>query len=292
MDNPLDEAAIRKELRSDAVQHPTTILPLTLCILAIIYLVLFSDIFGGTLGAIILLICSAIVATGSFFWRYCIRYEKAYRRKIKEIMEIQDRVQREKEHADIKHLLETTQTGFSKINSTKGLKAMKELVYEYEQLRPILDHKKETDPLSFAHISALAEGAYRQGLSVLVDILEIARVIRSSDKERLGKEIAKLEREIGSLERNGTKESLVKIKKATVASHKERLDMIKQQELRLDKLLYQCDRCEASLHRTRIELAALKIESSETSVTAVTETLQRTINQAKEVQQELKRLGY
>ena len=77
-----------------------------------------------------------------------------------------------------------------------------------------------------------------------------------------------------------------------MASHKERLDMIKQQELRVDKLLYQCDRCEASLHRTRIELASLKTESSETSVSAVTETLQRTINQAKEVQEELKRLGF
>ncbi len=288
----LSDLAIRKELLSDALQHPTTILPLTLCILAITYLVLFSDIYGGTLGAIILLICSAIVATGSFIWRYSIRYNKAYTRRVKEIMELQDRVQREKEQADIKHLLEATQTGFSKINSTKGLKAMEDLVYEYKQLRHVLDHKKETDPLSFSHIPALAEETYRQGLSVLVDVLEIAQVIRSSDKERLEEEIGKFEREIGSLEGDGTKESLVKIKKATVASHKERLDMIKQQELRVDKLLYQCDRCEASLHRTRIELAALKTESSETSVSAVTETLRRTINQAKEVQEELKRLGY
>ena len=59
-----------------------------------------------------------------------------------------------------------------------------------------------------------------------------------------------------------------------------------------DKLLYQSDRCEASLHRTRIELAALTAESSETSVSAVTETFEKTINQAKEVREELKRLGY
>jgi hypothetical protein len=288
----LSELAIRKELRSDALQHPATILPLTLCILAILYLVLLSDIFGKALGAIILLICSGIVAIGSFLWRYSIRYTEAYTRRVKEITELRDRAQRAKEKADMKQLREATQSGLSKINSSKGLKAMEELVYEYKELQHILDHKKETDPLSFAHIPVLAEETYRQGLSVLADVLEIAYVIHSSDKERLGKEKEKLEREIGSLEADGTQEALVRIKKATVASHKERLDMIKQQELRVDRLLYQCDRCEASLHRTRIELASLKTESSETSVSAVTETLQETINQAKEVQEELKRLGY
>ena len=237
-------------------------------------------------------ICSGIVAAGSFLWRYSIRYTQAYTARVQEITELRDRAQRAKEKADMKQLREATQSGLSKINSSKGLKAMEELVYEYKELQHVLDHKKETDPLSFAHIPILAEETYRQGLSVLADVLEIAYVIHSSDKERLGKEKEKLEREIESLEADRTQEALVRIKKATVVSHKERLDMIKQQELRVDKLLYQCDRCEASLHRTRIELASLKTESSETSVSAVTETLQKTINQAKEVQEELKRLGY
>ncbi len=77
-----------------------------------------------------------------------------------------------------------------------------------------------------------------------------------------------------------------------MASHLELLEMIDQQQYRIDELLFQCDRCEAALFRTRIELASVQAGSSETSVSAVTETLQRTIAQAKEVQDELRRLGF
>jgi len=54
----LSEPAIRRELRSAAMQHPATILPFTLCILSIIYLLLLSPVLGGALWAIIPLSCS------------------------------------------------------------------------------------------------------------------------------------------------------------------------------------------------------------------------------------------
>jgi len=288
----LSDLSIRKELRSDAIQHPTTILPLSLCILSIIYLGFFPVAPGRILAAIVVIIGSGSIAIGSFLWHYLIRHDQAYRTKIQRIMELQDRVQREKEEADLKQFQQAIRSGLSKIDSTEGLKAMKELIHEYEQLQHVLDKKKETDPLSIAHIPALAKEAYRQGLSVLADVLEVVQVIHSSGRANLEAEIAKLEREIGLLKGEQNHQAQAKIKQATVVSHLERLEMIKQQELRVDKLLYQCDRCEASLHRTRIELAALKTESSERSVTAATDTLQRTINQAKEVQEELRKLGY
>ncbi len=62
--------------------------------------------------------------------------------------------------------------------------------------------------------------------------------------------------------------------------------------LRVDQLLHQAGACEASLHRTRVEIAALRADSVESSVNAVIGTLRKTITQAKEVQDELKRLGY
>lgn len=288
----LSEQAIRKELRSEAMQHPSTILPFALCILSIIYLVLLSPVLGGALGAIILLICSGVLAVGSFFWRYSIRYSQAYTTRVKEVMELQEQEQRGLEQAELKQLREELQGGFSGINSAEGLRAIKGLVHEYQQLQHGLGRRDETDPLSTARIPALTEDTYRQGLSVLADVLELDRVIHSSDKERLEAEIAEFEKEIESLRGDETQAEQVQIKEAMVTSHKERLDMIEQQQLRVDKLVYQCDRCEASLHRTRIELAALKADSSETSVSDVTETLERTINQAREVQEELKRLGY
>jgi hypothetical protein len=62
--------------------------------------------------------------------------------------------------------------------------------------------------------------------------------------------------------------------------------------LRVEELLHQADRCEASLSKTHIELAALKADASDVSVTSVIGTLQKTIERAKEVQAELKKLGY
>jgi hypothetical protein len=292
MGNPLSEETIRKQLRSEALQHPTTILPFALCILAIIYLVFYAEVLGGTLGAIALVICSTVVAIGSFSWRYFFRYSETYERRVREIVEQQDRAQREKEQADTEHLLDVVQTGFSQIHFAEGLWALKGLVYEHEQLRHVLERKVDIGLLSTAHLSDLAEETYRQGLRVLADVLAIDQVILSSDKERLEEAIAALEREIRALEESDAEGSLAKIKRATMASHRERFDMIGRQELRVGKLLYQCDRCEASLHRTRIELAALKRESSEMSISAVTETLQATICQAREVQEELRKLGF
>jgi len=288
----LSDIEIKKELRSDAIQHPLTMLPLALCLLASMYLIFFADIFGGALGTLVLIICAGVVTIASFIWQYFFHYNKAYAKRVKEIIEIQDQTQRERELAEIEQLKETIHSGFSKINSAEGIKALKELIHEYKELQHILNHKKETDSLSAAHIHALSNEAYRQGLSVLSDALEITQVIHSSDKESLEAEIAKFELEIKSLEEDGSQKAQVIIKRATIISHKERIEIIREQELRADKLLYQCDRCEASLHRTRLELAALKTESAETSVSAVTETLTETINQAKDVQKELKKLGY
>jgi hypothetical protein len=80
------------------------------------------------------------------------------------------------------------------------------------------------------------------------------------------------------------------LREERLQSHGERLRDIRDKEFRLDELLHQCGRCEASLDRTRAEVASLKGESSELMVTAVTDTLRRTVDLARGVQSELKRL--
>lgn len=287
-----NEKVIRKELRSEAIQHPLTAIPLALSFLSVIYLGLFPPSFGGILKAIILLIVSGGMAAASFWWRYYVRFDADYRKKLQELRDLQDQAQKEREQVELEQLREAAQRGFHKLSSTDGVKAVKDLVYEYEQLQQVLELKKEIDPLGIANIPFLAEDTYRQGLSVLSGALEIKFILHASDKKSLEKEMKNLEGEIELLRKDENQAEKLEIKQAIVASHKERLDMIKQQQLRVDKLLYQCDRCEASLHRTRIELAALTGTSSETKVSAVTETLQSTINQAKEVQEELKKIGY
>ena len=149
---------------------------------------------------------------------------------------------------------------------------MRGLLSRNDQLRRLLERRKSTDPLAVAYIPSLEQETYRQGLSVLADARALREAIESSDKERLQAEIIELESEIGSLSKDETEATRV--------------------QLRVDQLLHQAACCEASLDRTRMELASLKADSAEANVSAVTETLRRTINQAREVQEELKGLGF
>ncbi|MCH9015293.1 MAG: hypothetical protein IH877_06355 [Gemmatimonadetes bacterium] len=146
--------------------------------------------------------------------------------------------------------------------------------------------------MSLSHIPALADETYQQGLNVLSVGLQLSQAIHASNKQRLEHDIEDLEKEIQSLKRNGADERRGEIRVENVASHKDRLDLINNQQTKVDEVLYQCDQCEASLARTRIELASLQAGSLGSSVSSVTETLQKTINQAKDIQEELRRLGF
>ena len=137
----------------------------------------------------------------------------------------------------------------------------------------------------------LAEETYRQGLSILTDALHLMTAIRSPQNERLEREIVEFTIELKAMKGNESQAPRIKMREETIASHRQRLDLVNQQALRVDQLLHQSEICEASLHRTHIEIAALKAGSSDSSVRMVTDTLQNTIIQAKEVQEELRRLG-
>lgn len=281
----LSEGELKKKLRIDALVYPITVLALVLSILFLIFLIISPGIVF-----IVLLIIAAIAAAGSFFWRYSIRYNEEYAKRVAEVMERHNRETTAREQGELERLRDDLQTGFSSVNSVAGLKALQELVYEYEQLQPVIRRRAETDPLSVARVPGLAEETYRQGLGVLGGSLELMRAIHSPYTRKLEAELADLEKEVESLRGDETQAERLRVREETVASHKERLALIKDQQLRVDDLLRQSDGCEASLQKTRIELAALRADSSD--VAAVTATLESAINHAKEVQQELKSLGY
>ena len=140
-------------------------------------------------------------------------------------------------------------------------------------------------------IPSLAYETYRQGLNVLTDALRLTQAMKASDINRLTSEIEDMEKEMESLSGDSTQVARAQIKEATINSNRELLDLLGQQQLRIDELLFQSNRCQASLARTRLEAASLQSGGTETSVNSVIESLQMTIKQAKEVQEELKRLG-
>lgn len=315
----MSEPEINKKLLSESISSPWTVFPLTLVILTIIDLA-FSLFPVGPLWniiSIVALLVSATVALSSFFWRNYLCHEEQYARELQVRMANQYQERIEAGRAELAQLRDRLQKGFSGVNFHKGAKALGDLVHEYEelqlfrgskkrtasrrlifplyeeeQIQSVLPREEETDALSAAHIFALAEETYKQGLSVLADALRLTQAIRSSNVGRLEEKIVELEKEIEALRIDGAPGARLEIKEATIYSHQERLELLGRQRLRVDELLYQSDQCEASLARTRIELAVLHAGNSETRVSAVTETLQRTIDRAREVQAELKRVGF
>jgi hypothetical protein len=286
-------SAIRRHLLFDAVQRPTVLLSLALGATSAIYLVLLSPVFGGRLWAATSLGISATLATASFIWHYMFRYREEYAKRVRERMDRLDQDRKRLEQAKLGQLHEGLHSGFSSIGSEEGIEALSRLVGEYELLHPTIQDRDHTDPRSMSQIPGLIEKTYRRGLSVLSDTLELMKALQTPNEERLKKEIAELERGVAASKvGEGRAEERLKIQTSMLTSHKQRLDMLDQLRLGVDQLLYQAGRCEASLHRTRIELAAIRTGSWEISVDSVIEALQGTIHQVKEVQEELSRLGY
>jgi uncharacterized protein YigA (DUF484 family) len=128
---------------------------------------------------------------------------------------------------------------------------------------------------------------------VLVDALELTTTASIPGAERLRLEIKSLEREIAQLEREGDQAHRLAIRTQALSSHRERLRMLEDLQVHIDQLFFQARKCEATLHRTRISLAALRVGGdSSASVESVIRALQRTIEQARSVQDEVRKSGY
>ncbi len=169
---------------------------------------------------------------------------------------------------------------------------LRDLDFEYEQLQAVIARHKETDPLALSYLPALVDETYRQGLSVLEDALELARATSSPKDQRLDAEIRELEDKVAASAGKPSEAERVRLWQESLAALHHRHELICKERLRLEELLQHASRCETALNETRVELAALKADSWTVSVNAVLETLQKTIDQAKAVQEEMRKLGY
>lgn len=283
----LSERSIKGSMRSDVGQHPVTILPFTLAILMFIVYLVFPP-FLGPAWALILIIVFAVLAVGTYFWRYFLHFNQLYEAKVQQVMATLRIETSEGGEGDLKQLRETLQTGFANLNTNEGLTALNQLNDVYQRLQPVLETKRATDPTAVAHIPALAEETYKQGLSVLADALGLMAAVHSPANERLARQLVDSRKQL----EHESQPERVKMLEERIVSREETLGLINQQQLRVEQLLQQCDNCEANLRNARIEVAGLRADTAESSVSALTGVLRNTINQAKEVQEELRRLGY
>ncbi len=174
-----------------------------------------------------------------------------------------------------------------------GFRTLIELETEYRQVQAVLAKRRRTDPLSVSYVPSLADETYQQGLSVLGDAIDLLLAIRNPSQEELEANITDLEITLGSPAEDAESPAGVRARLAaeTLESHRHRLAMLQRNQTHVDELVHQCQRCVAALNSTRLEIAALQAAGSKTSVDSVTTSLESTLKQAREVQEEMKRFG-
>ena len=245
------KAAIKRQVRADAVEHPATIVPLTAAAASAVYLWGLAPA-GSDAWAAALLAVTGVAGVGSLLWRLAYWTAAEYDKRTQEMLRVLGEKRSELEQAEVRQTRNALRRRFERIGSEEGRRALDGLVREYERLRSDLGDKRETDPMTLVPVRALATESYRRGLDVLSSALELMRAADGPGPE----------------------------------------DLVAELRVRVDELLRQARRSETALHRTRIQLAAIRTGSSESSVGSVVRVLQETIDRAKEVQQELNRLGY
>jgi hypothetical protein len=282
------EDTIRRKTFSDSMQHPATMLPAAACLIAVGYLFLLSPMFGGEWMAIVIASISGVAPIVSF----SIRYPKLFQKNALELTEQFDIAREQMEKEQLNTLEKTISAGFVTIGSNEGLAVLEQLTNEYQQLMTSLGQQRSNDPLSVSVIPALVEETYRKGLDVLSDTLDLMNIVRTPGQEKLEKEIAQVESDIKLLENDQSRADWLKLKEDVLATLKERLTSVNRLKLWVEQLLYQAQKCEATVHTSRIELTTVRAGGTRSNLDSIIKVLEERIKQVKEVQDEIDRLGY
>ena len=283
---PMPDA--RSKAVVESLQYPPTLAALTGTALSAIYLALLAPILGYGVFALLALVALPPVAVAGFI----LRYPREHVRAEELIERSEEQKRQDREDAQLSLFEQQLREGFVAAGSPEGLKALTQLTTEFALLRPDLGQRRDNDPLSMSLVPSLAVETYRRGLSVLGDAQELVDAIRTSGADRLREEVGTLEREIAAMKLDPSQTDRQQLKENSLALHRDRLRSFEELRLRADQLFFQAQRCEASLNRTRMDLLGIRTGSRETNIDSVITRLQRTIDQAKAIQAEIRRLGY
>ncbi len=172
------ESLIRRRTAAEALQQPTTLIPLAVGIASGIYLVLLSPMLGMAGGALALTAISGVAAVVSFAGHYRLLYPRNAEVVIASLHDERMRLNR----AELAGWQEALNTGFLNLSYGEGVTVLSGLNASYEGLQPTLERHRITDPLAASLLPALAEEAYRRGLGVLADALELMYSIPIADR--------------------------------------------------------------------------------------------------------------
>ena len=163
---------------------------------------------------------------------------------------------------------------------------------EFDALAELLRRSRERPSVSMSSLLPdLTEETYRHGMSALSDALELLEFADGAQRRRLEDELAEIE---DRLERDAYADDRAQAARRAAAARRIEQLLARHDEARqrARDLMFEAERCTAALAEARIELASVRAGDTQVDVDAVVETLQETIRRVRDVQDELRRLGY
>jgi hypothetical protein len=281
------DESVARQVRADSLQEPLTLLPLAAAALVLAHALLLAPsdlrVLEVSVG-----VTGFLLAAAFYFWNSVIRYSERHDARVAEVMKQIDSERSRRDATDTERLRLRLEDGFKLLNASVAGSSLRRLDAAHLQLHQILQARRTSDPLSLNLVPGMAQETYHRGLSVLDDVLELMRANHGFEGSQLREEIHDVERESAGEEGNSEWRAL---HEQRLALYRRRLAGHERVRLDIDRLLYQAARCETSLYETRLHLAGIRAGTSEEGLASVIEALHRTVEQARETQDELRRLA-
>lgn len=242
--------AVARAVLSEAIQHPTTLLPAAVALLSGLYMGLVS--FDAT--SLAVGVGSGLLSLASWIYHYFIRGDKIAENYIKELKE------KRKEYK--KQQVEDIEEKCKAAGFTEGQQAARELLEAYTRLYQFLKEKsKKVKSQTAQRFMILAEETYDQGVQFLNKALVLYQALVQIDEEKLIKELRAWQKEVKNLEKYRNKEDqkdlVVKVLEEKINSHRKRLELFSGRGETLKQLMDQCEVLEATLDSTYLEVVDL-----------------------------------
>jgi hypothetical protein len=284
----------RPRMAVDALLDPVTLTASTVAGVALIVLVVLAAELGIATLAATVAVGALAVAVVSFAWRYSAavslsRTEQEEARHEREALDRADALSQER--VDTRRRLETSFAALASADGRQAAVVLEGLGDEHDAIVGLLGRAGSRPSISISPLLGdLADETYRRGMSALSDALELLEFADGPQRRRLEAELSEIEDrvEAGIYDDDRSKSR----DEQRLAAHRQLLARHDDARHRTRDLVFEAERCTAALAEARIEIASVRAGDTQGDVDAVVETLQSTIRRVREVQDELRRLGY
>lgn len=181
------------------------------------------------------------------------------------------------------------EAGFTKAEFSEGLKVFSRIKKEHDLLRPLLQDSGALNSLvNLKRIGQLTENLYLQGLSRLMQALDISEQLGQTNADTLEVESRELKEKLEGHEPGSTLHNMITER---LEKNAKGLKTVKEHRDRMDEVLMEAGLCRDSMREIRLELPELVGHRSKDELEKVMLELRTRIDFAQRVHEEYTKQG-